>query len=417
MSRRPPSVLVTDAGYVPGLTVVRSLGRNGWRVVACHGEARPTWSRSRYADSWHTVPSPEYDPESSAKRIAELVAAEKVDLVFPTTDKSIYPIDANRAMFEPQCTLALPAPGALRTARDKSRTTALAAALGIPTPRSVTAEDHEQARRAGDEIGWPVVVKPLSSHAPDEGGRITTRSVFRTGDADELDRAIASGRLGGFPVLVQELVEGAGLGIELLMWQGETIATFQHRRLHEVPLTGGMSSYRVAEHPNPVLLDYGQRILAELGWNGLAMVEFKEGRDGPALLEINGRIWGSIALPVRAGVDFPALLAGQYLEPGRLPTPSNQLEAGVSCRNLELELRWIALAARRRLGRGPAAAHLPRFEILRTLAALVSPGTELDAQVGDDRRPGLYDGLRSMASLFEDLELRRRLVPQAGGRP
>ena len=395
-----PSVLVTDAGFVPGLTVVRSLGRGGWRVVATHGEDRPRWSMSRYADRWITVPSAEHEPCRFVAHIAATAAEEDVDLILPTTDKSIYPIDVDRAQFEGSSTLALPSPEALRTARDKGRTTNLAASLGIPTPRSLIADGVDSARRAAEEIGWPVVIKPISSHAPDATGRITTRSVFHAGSVEELERAVGSGRLGGFPVQVQQQVDGPGVGVELLMWQGTTVASFQHRRLHEVPLSGGMSSYRMAERPDPTLLDHSERILAELGWDGLAMVEFKQGQDGPVLLEINGRVWGSIALPVRAGVDFPLLLAERYLAPGRLPPAANDLQPGVRCRNLELELRWLALAAKARIGRR-GDDRLPPFEISRTVAALARPGTEFDAQVIDDWRPGVYDALRSVGSLFD----------------
>ena len=403
-----PSVLVTDAGFIPGLTVVRSLGRGGWRVVATHGEHRPRWSTSRYAHRWYTVPSVEHEPCRFTDRIAALAAEEEIDLILATTDKSIYPIDAKRELFENSSTLALPKPEALRTARDKDRTTRLAASLGIPTPRSLIADDLESARLAADAIGWPVVIKPISSHAPDGGGRITTRSVFHASNVGELEQAAGSDRLGGFPVQVQQQVDGPGVGVELLMWRGANVASFQHRRLHEVPLSGGMSSYRMAETPDPTLLDLSERILVALDWDGLAMVEFKQGKDGPVLLEINGRVWGSIALPVRAGVDFPLLLAERYIRPGRLAPAANNLRADVRCRNLELELRWLALATKARLGRRGGDAGLPPFEISRTVAALARPSTEFDAQIIEDWRPGLYDAMRSVTSLIDGFASRRR---------
>jgi predicted ATP-grasp superfamily ATP-dependent carboligase len=401
-------VLVTDAGFVPGLTVVRSLGRGGWRVVATHPERQPRWSASRHADRWFTIASPERDPDRAAVELATIVESEKIDLVLPTTDKSIYIIDRDRAAFSAGTTLALPSTTALRTARDKDRTTRLARSLGIPTPTSCVANDGEEALRGAEAIGWPVVVKPLSSHLPDETGAIATRSVLHARDVDELVDAVGSDRLGGFPVQIQEHVEGAGVGVELLVWQGETVAAFQHRRLHEVPLSGGMSSYRSAETPDPILLGYSERLLGELGWDGLAMVEFKDGPDGPVLLEINGRVWGSIALPVRAGVDFPLLLAERYLPPGGLPPAGNDLREGVTCRNLELELRWLALAARQRLAGAETGANLAPFEVSRTIAALVRPSTEFDAQILDDWRPGLYNTLESVGGLLRSALDRRR---------
>jgi predicted ATP-grasp superfamily ATP-dependent carboligase len=48
-------------------------------------------------------------------------------------------------------------------------------------------------------------------------------------------------------------------------------------------------------------------LLQALQWDGLAMVEFKvDPSDGTAtLMEVNGRYWGSISLPLLAGMDFP----------------------------------------------------------------------------------------------------------------
>lgn len=61
---------------------------------------------------------------------------------------------------------------------------------------------------------------------------------------------------------------------------------------------------------NPVALDFSERLLNNLNWNGVAMVEFKiDDRDKrPKLMEINGRFWGSLQLSINSGVDFPELL-------------------------------------------------------------------------------------------------------------
>jgi predicted ATP-grasp superfamily ATP-dependent carboligase len=57
---------------------------------------------------------------------------------------------------------------------------------------------------------------------------------------------------------------------------------------------------------DPVLIDLGTRLLRALGWRGVAMVEFKRGRDGQyRLLEINPRYWGSLPLALACGVNFP----------------------------------------------------------------------------------------------------------------
>jgi predicted ATP-grasp superfamily ATP-dependent carboligase len=58
------------------------------------------------------------------------------------------------------------------------------------------------------------------------------------------------------------------------------------------------------------LLARTERLLEAFDWNGVAMVEYKlDAKTGtPYVMEINGRLWGSLQLAVDAGVDFPVLL-------------------------------------------------------------------------------------------------------------
>ena len=54
------------------------------------------------------------------------------------------------------------------------------------------------------------------------------------------------------------------------------------------------------------MLHDGERLLTALNWHGVAMVEFKIDATGQHwLMEINPRLWGSLALSIDAGVDFP----------------------------------------------------------------------------------------------------------------
>ena len=58
---------------------------------------------------------------------------------------------------------------------------------------------------------------------------------------------------------------------------------------------------------DPVLGNLAVTLLREIEWQGIAMVEY---RHNPAdnrfaLMEINGRYWGSLFLAARSGIDFP----------------------------------------------------------------------------------------------------------------
>ena len=59
------------------------------------------------------------------------------------------------------------------------------------------------------------------------------------------------------------------------------------------------------------------------------MVEYKKvaGQADPVLMEINGRPWGSIALPIASGVDYPRYLIDWCLT-GALPPKDQSYRAG-----------------------------------------------------------------------------------------
>ncbi|MDQ3518433.1 MAG: ATP-grasp domain-containing protein, partial [Gemmatimonadota bacterium] len=135
-----------------------------------------------------------------------------------------------------------------------------------------------------------------------------------------------------YPVLVQQRIVGPGVGIFLLLWNGELIATFSHRRLREKPPAGGVSVYRESIAANPALVARSRALLGLFAWRGVAMIEYKlDAATGtPYLMEVNGRFWGSLQLAIDAGVDFPVLLTQAALD--ERPTPVSHYKTGVRSR-------------------------------------------------------------------------------------
>jgi predicted ATP-grasp superfamily ATP-dependent carboligase len=132
--------------------------------------------------------------------------------------------------------------------------------------------------------------------------------------------------------LLQTRVEGPGLGIFLLRWEGEILATFAHRRIREKPPSGGVSVCSESVAASRELLARSESLLAALDWSGVAMIEYKhDTRTGRSyLMEINPRFWGSLQLAIDAGVDFPWHLLQAAL--GRRVEPARQWRVGLRSR-------------------------------------------------------------------------------------
>jgi len=374
-------------------------------VVAADEHSRSPGFYSRYTSERVRYPPPAEAPEEAVEVLLRAARDLSIDLIVPVTDEIILPLSEARARFADVCRLALPGRDALATALDKRATLELAGTLDIPVPKTRLATNIDEALAAAKDIGWPVVLKPQSSRVyrralkTGDQGKVAAFGVSYAADPETLTAQVGhlEGRSG---VLVQEYCRGTGFGIELLMDRGQPLAAFQHRRVREVPITGGASSYRDSVRVDEVLLADAVRLLGALDWTGLAMVEFKAGNTGRTLMEVNGRIWGSLPLAVKAGMDFPARLVDLCLNGssdarGGLDTT---YQVGVRSRNLELETTWIGSALRR--GRRYPFLEAPsRREALRVALKLLNPADGYDVQSRDDPRPGLAEIARIIGKI------------------
>jgi predicted ATP-grasp superfamily ATP-dependent carboligase len=197
------------------------------------------------------------------------------------------------------------------------------------------------------------------------------------------------------PILLQEYFQGSGQGVELLSYEGRPLAAFQHKRLCEVPPSGGASAFRESVALTDQLMMYPTKLTQALGWSGLIMVEFKVGDDGAKLMEINGRVWGSLPLAVASGVDFPGLLADLYsMGPTSLvATPLTDYNSGIRLVNPDLMLAWFGRVL---LGRRdyPNIPFPPRRRVFSVLLQLLSRRVGFDIFSWDDPNPDLTEGRR-----------------------
>jgi predicted ATP-grasp superfamily ATP-dependent carboligase len=384
-------VLVTDASRGSAISIIRSLGRRGFHVIAADSLPRSPGFYSRYASDRLRYPPPRDAPDATVATLLEAARQRRVDLIVPVTDQVVLPLSDARERFDGVSVLALPESDALASTADKLATLELARGLGIPTPRTALVTSVGEALEAASALGWPVVLKPQTSSVYRAGRAV---EAFHVGYA-EGPEGLAE-RMRGFegrcPVLLQEYCRGEGHGVELLLHRGRPLAAFQHRRLREVPITGGASSFRESVPLDPSLYEQSVRLLRVLDWTGLAMVEFKVGGDGPVLMEVNGRIWGSLPLAIKSGVDFAARTAELYLfgPPDADIPPVTSYAVGVRSRNLDLEVLWIASVLRGRK-RYPFLPVPSRREALTAALRLVYPADGFDVLSRDDPRPGVAE--------------------------
>lgn len=381
-------ILILDADSVAGLACVQSLGAAGYHCVLSAVDDRAPAFASRFAREKALCPDPLVDVEAFKAWLRGWLRDNPVDLIIPTTECTLGPLDAMRDEPEIGKRAAIPSRDALARALDKEKLRALAASLGISCPASAYVRSLDELDDGRIDL-WlsegAAVVKTTTSKAWN-GARAYEFPMAIVKDRDEL-RAVVAERVKHVPVQVQQWVPGRGVGVEVLAKNGEIVMSLAHERLHEVPLTGGGSSYRRTISMPGELYHDAQRLMRALGVHGVAMVEF---RVDPAtsrhwLMEINMRFWGSLHLALIAGVDFPKALVELLLH-DKKPGPTLPLH-DVYARNLSREVKWMKLIAKRRGRASPYELTRPIGKSLVEWARLATGIEKMDGMRFDDAGP------------------------------
>ena len=309
------SVLVTDGQERAALAAVRSLGRSGHTAHVVSPRRGSLAGASRYARSEASIPNPLHDQTGFVADLSQIVRRRQIEVVLPISEASLLAVLGRQEALEGVC-IPFPPHDTVARACDKVVVLETARSLGIRIP-----SHHLLTAPTGvtelDAVGidFPVVVKPSRSVAKGDG-RWMKLQVGYANTPTSLRLILDGLPLSSYPVLLQQRIVGPGIGVFLLVWEGELLASFAHERLREKPPSGGVSVYRKSIAADPILVERSRALLESLGWHGVAMVEYKvDQRTGtPYLMEINPRFWGSLQLAIDAGVDFPALLVAAALQ-------------------------------------------------------------------------------------------------------
>lgn len=410
-------ILVTDADQLPALSAVRSLGRAGHYVVAAypHGSPRATAAFSRYVRECLTHPPPYRHHQEFCGWLIKELAGGAYDVLLPISEAAIFAAAALRQELSRYAQLLIPSDEALNFTLSKYNATRAALRCGLSVPQTVFLRHCDQAANASDaahvkeslaSLAFPVIVK-VDNHL-EPGGQYMKGSVRSAATVEEAEAILEEYRDVPASIIAQEKIRGHGVGAFLLRHQGRSVLTFAHRRLHEYPYTGGISSLRAASN-DPVVIAAGEKLLADIGYEGLAMIEFRQPVGGaPHFLEINGRIWGSMALALHAGVDFPrAWLECRYS--GSTSVVQPRYAESLKCRNTvpgELFYLRSVLRADARTAETPPPSKLGALWEFIQLS--LDPRVRTDSLLLSD--PGPWLGAFYVASRLTAFQIARHVV-------
>lgn len=261
----------------------------------------------------------------------------------------------------------------VRGCRDKNRTRAVLTGAGLVQPRFELTTTLDEARRAADRIGYPVVVKPQALGA--------SMGVVRADDRLELDAAFATATgastIGDAPfrgtALVEEYAAGPEISIDGAVYKGEYLPMFLARKRTGMPPYFEEVGHLVdAADPlltDETLLDTLQQAHRQLGIdNGITHTEVKMTPRGPLIIEVNGRLGGDL-IPflgkIASGIDPGEVLVDVATGYRPTTTPTRRAAAGIrfGYPDADCVVRSVTVPE-----------HAPG---LVTAAVMVEPGAEL----------------------------------------
>jgi carbamoyl-phosphate synthase large subunit len=282
----PVRILVTGAGGPAAIAVLRALEPDP-SVTLVAADMDP-WAAGLYlVPESDRVVVPAGAAPHFVDAVVDLCRRHRIDILVPTVDCELEPIALAAGRFAEVGVrlLAPPAPVLAVTLDKLALATACADVVRVPRTESASTTDP-------GTWSYPVIVKPRRGSG--------SRGVGLVASAEDL-----AGRGLGEDMLVQELLPGEEYSVDVLADPSGRVCAAVPRVRQRVDSGVSVAGYTVVD---PELQAFAVRAVQALGLPFVSNVQIRRDRFGrPALLEINPRVPGSLALTVAAGVDMARL--------------------------------------------------------------------------------------------------------------
>ena len=314
------TILVLDGETRSCLAVVRDLGKAGYRVIVAHSTHRAIASGSKFCSQSLLLPDPKKRPAEYIKGLKGILKQHKPNILLPISDLSLQLVLEEEIEIRTLVTLPTIDAATFRTISGKAQLLEQAHKLGIKVPASVTitSKDNSATRLSllTQQIKYPAILKPSRStfHSKGSFHSAPTQYVYSAKEAIDCITNMATQFPDTLELLLQERIQGCGVGVFALCYKGSPHYLFAHQRLLEKPPKGGRSVLSQSIPIDLAPIQEAKKLLTHYQWNGVAMVEFKKDAHGNHyLMEINPRFWGSLQLAINAGRHYPTQLVRLFL--------------------------------------------------------------------------------------------------------
>ncbi|MGW6602251.1 ATP-binding protein [Streptomyces sp. NPDC055036] len=282
------------------------------RPVVLAETAVPDWARPYLADHITADLSDLADTEAAVK---EYAAHHDLGGVMTYMEHHV----VSTAHLAQQLGLPGSSPEAMTACRDKALTRQLLDTHGVPSARSVLADDVDTAVAWADAHGYPVMVKPRAQAGSAGVVRADNSAEMRTAyDRAGRETVLGLDRYGPRGVLVEEFLEGPEISVETaVLGPGDSrIIAVTRKTLGPPPTTqeyGHLVDGRDVFLTDPELAHVISTAVDALGVTcGALCIEVMLTARGPRIVEVNGRFGGDllhVLIKEALGLDLAQIAA------------------------------------------------------------------------------------------------------------
>jgi predicted ATP-grasp superfamily ATP-dependent carboligase len=364
-----PRVLITSGQERFALGACRSLAAAGYRVTAVADQTPAATHWSRMCSARHVLVDPKVDADGFVDGLVEIVREIPHDAVLPATDAALLAVSARRERLEQYVELKLPPHDVVLAATDKIALHEAAGVAGLAAPETVVCESREAGWKAAQRLGLPVIVKPRRT-ASEVGRGIRQRESVFVDDQSALEAVVGEF---GTPYLLQRPITGHVMSVGGMRTPDDGMLGFSTSTYVRTwpPHAGNVAFARTIEPPAG-LRERVERLASHIGWHGVFELEvIASGTGDFYAIDLNPRIWGSIAHASRAGAPMAVLFCDWAL--GRRPPPVTA-RPGVLYRWEDADARNAVRALRQRRMTDACRIVRPRRKVAHAYFRWDDPG-------------------------------------------
>jgi len=311
------------------LTLTRSLGRRGIKVIRLHPNMLDHSLRSKYVSGIEVCPN-FYEAETDL--VAFLMALEdKYEgqrVLFPASDDCAHFLAKYQDELSKVFSMPIAKKFVMEQITDKKRQYEAAQCVGLPIPETYFPKSQDEVEKLADEIdNYPYVIKPTVAHEwrlASMQGISKGKKALTARNVGELREICSEIDVSQHQVMVQEVIGGRDERLYTFLCyfneRSEPLAYCVRSKIRQSPIDFGYCTLTVSCHDDTVV-NHSISLLRHIKFHGIASVEWKhDPKTGKyKLIEINPRPVNTTATAIAAGVDLPYIALmdkiGQPVEP------------------------------------------------------------------------------------------------------